>query len=537
MPTHAANWAGTSSANLSPKEDVSFRFQSILFQNSDNAQTRVEAPDFFTDLNLDEVVSSIVAGKDEYNLRPFFYTPLTDADEINYRHDVFRDLKEERLWRSIQSFAEDMRAMRGDLARSEKLYYKWQKQSALLSAIETYCTAVSRLRDDLWTANLHSRGLFGLRGYLLAYAQSDAFTSLAADTQKIRADLCSIRYCLHIEGKRIRVSQYNSEPDYGADVLETFQRFKQGAPRQYRFRYSDAGEMNHVEAAVLDLIAQSYPEIFASLDQYTERYPNYLNPVIAAFDREVQFYLSCLEYMKQFRAAGLEVCYPSVSRHSKEVSGHDVFDLALASRLIHDRSPVITNDFELRGSERVIVVSGPNQGGKTTFARTFGQMHYLGSIGCPVAASEASLFLYDSLFTHFEREEDVRNMTGKLEDELIRIHRIFEEATPESILIMNESFLSTTSNDALFLSKQILERVITLDLICVTVTFLDELAAMGQTAVSMVSTVDPKDPALRTFKVVRRPPDGLAYAAAIAEKHQLTYDLVKRRIARRAKKP
>jgi DNA mismatch repair protein MutS len=508
-----------------------------LFEKPGSAQNRDEAPDFLADLNLDQIISSILAGKDEYNLWPFFYTPLRDADQIAYRQDVFRDLEDESLWNAIQSFAGEMRAMRGDLVRAEKFYYKLQMQSALLGAMETYCGAVGALREDLQNANLHSRGFLGLRGYLLPYTQSDGFTALAADTQKVRSELSGIRYCLHIEGKRLKVSRYDSAPDYGADVLQTFERFKQGAARQYDFRYSDAGEMNHVEAAVLDLVVQAYPDIFASLEQHTQRYSSYLDPLIATFDREVQFYISCLDYMKQFRAARLGVCYPLVSRHSKEVFGRDVFDLALASRLIHDRSPVITNDFELHFPERIVVVSGPNQGGKTTFARTFGQMHYLGSIGCPVAGNAARLFLYDRLFTHFEREEDLRNLTGKLEDELIRIHRILEEATPDSILIMNESFLSTTVNDALFLSKRIMERVIELDLICVTVTFLDELTGMSATTVSVVSTVYANDPAGRTFKVVRRPPDGLAYAAAIAEKHQLTYDMVRRRVARSARKP
>jgi len=339
-------------------------------------------------------------------------------------------------------------------------------------------------------------------------------------------------YTIHIHSNHIKVSRYESEADYAADVEDTFQKFKLGAVKDYRVKYREWEDMNHVEAAILDRVALLYPDIFLALDTYCDRHRDYLDRTIADFDREIQFYVAYLEYMHRFEPAGLQFCYPRVSDQSKETYAGQTFDLALADKLIPQQSTVICNDFSLKHPERIFVVTGPNQGGKTTFARTFGQLHYLASIGCPVPGVTAQLFLFDALLTHFERAEDLSTLRGKLEDELVRIHEILMLATPRSIIIMNEIFTSTTLRDALILGTTVLRRIMDLDALSVCVTFVDELAALSASTVSLVSMVAPDDPTVRTYKIVRKPADGHAYAAAIAQKYGLSYERLRERIAR-----
>lgn len=507
-------------------------FHSILFARPEQrvGVDEQDAPEFFKDLNLDQVVESITAGRQEYRLAPFFYTPLRDVDTISYRHEILRDLEDQRLRECVGSFARHMRAMREQLTQAGKLYYKYQKEAWFLEAIRSYCEAVSGLQRDLSGAAVGSRGLQAFREYLSRYVQSSAFTMLVAEMTELIEDLSAVTYSLLIRGDRITVGRYEAEADYAAEVEATFQKFQRGAAKDYRVEFSDYPEMNHIEAAILDRVALLWPEVFRALDGFHDRHQAYLDQTIAEFDREIQFYIAYLEYVNGFRAAGLSFCYPHVSDRSKDVYASDTFDVALANRLVRERAPVVRNDFFLNAPERIFVVTGPNQGGKTTFARTFGQLHYLASIGCLVPGRAAQLFLFDALYTHFEREEDPATLRGKLEDDLLRIYHILSHATPNSIVIMNEIFTSTTFRDALFLSRKVLERLIQLDLLGVCVTFVDELASLSPAIVSVVSTVSPADPTVRTYKIVRRPADGRAYAVAIAEKYGLTYERLRERV-------
>lgn len=514
------------------------RFRSILFGDSKAPSDLEErkGPIFFSDLNIDQIVEAVTAGLDEYNLKPYFYATLSCVETVEYRQKVFQDFENPILLEHVRSFAENLRGMRRQLAEAEKLYYKYQKHAWFLTAVEIYCETVRYFLEALSGIDLRSRGLLSFREYLRTYITSNAFVLLVAETDKLRRDLSEIKYSLRIEGKRITVSRYDAEPDYGADVLQTFDKFKQGAGKRYQFKSPAASQMDHVEAGILDLIARLHPAVFASLEDYSSRNRDYLDATIATFDREVQFYVSCVQHNEALRRNGLRFCYPQVSKDSKVISGFEAFDLALAARLAEKKGRVVTNDFYLRDRERIIVVSGPNQGGKTTFARTFGQLHYFASIGCLVPGTEARLFLFDKLFTHFEQEEAIQDLNGKLENDLLRIHDILESATPNSILIMNESFASTALSDAIFLSRQVMRRIVDYDMLCVTVTFLDEMASFGDSTVSMVSMVDPHDAVLRTFKVMRRPADGLAYAIAIAEKYHLTHSEVTMRISAKVNK-
>jgi DNA mismatch repair protein MutS len=508
-------------------------FASILFPPGfvrESADHR-EQPACFVDLNLDQVIATIVTKHDAEVLRPIFYTTYRSEAIVRYRQAVFAELERPEVFRAFPPFRDAMRTVRANLSYAEKISYKRHRHMVILRAINCYCEAIDVLLRRLRSLTLRSAGLRNLQSYLVDYVSSPSFLELAIDAQNLRDMLSKICYSMLFRGDSITVRKYAFEPDYAVTILKRFAKFRQTDFTPHASQHpKDDFSLNHIEEGILQFVGLLFPTQFGVLENYVDRHFDFFDDAIETFDREIGFFLSYLTFIEPLRESGLSFCHPEVSASDKNTQVCASFDLALAAKLVREKHAVVCNDFFLLGAERLIVLSGPNQGGKTTFARMFGQLHFLAGLGCPVPGKHARLFLADKILTHFEREETITNLRGKLEDELIRLHQSCLDMTPNTIIILNEIFNSTSSDDQVLLSTKVLQRILAVDPIGVCVTFIDALSTLSEKTISMMSTVARDDPSRRTFVIVRKPADGLAYALSLAELRGVTYEKLRGRV-------
>lgn len=519
---------------------------SVLFgeDRPDAADTAVE-PAYFSDLNLGQVAERLAGNGDKYTLTPLFCQCPDDVAIVRRRQDVFAELRRPDVRTLSDTFSAQMRRALSYEAtvaqmRSPVLAQRWH-----LRAAEAYCRAVSDLVAALASAEPTSDALRQVLTRLETYRAADDFADLEERAPALQERMRGVRYEVFTAGDRVTVGSCADEAAWERQVLDTFARFRPdedggdnagGGATQARIsdrepKPARPAHYDSVRQRIVDQVVKLQPEVFDDAEKFCNRHRAFLDPTVVLFYRELQFYLGYLDLVGDLEEGGLAVSVqPQVG--TDEFNAQDTYDLALALQMQVDGRVrgIVTNDVEMSAEERILVVTGPNQGGKTTMARTIGQLHHLAWLGCPVPGTRVELGLPDDIFTHFDRAEVVSTQGSKLEEDLRTVATILAAASSRSLVILNETFSSTTARDALELGENVLRRLEDIGCRCVYVTFIDELSRLGGHTVSMAGTVDPADPARRTLKVVRRRADGRAYAASLAAKYQLTYQDVKGRI-------
>ena len=506
-------------------------FKSILFANSGIKPVETK-PAFFQDLQLDYLLEFIEGFAKGYDIKPYYYTLPLSAELIQYRQQIFNDLSNHTLLQALKDFCYRIQKSCDFHALSLESEGVIQSATYHLKAASLYLEALLGLKSQLDTLTLGSDGLMELREYISEHIS--ALNGKGFEEAVARANECfaQMRFQLTIEEDRITIV----EEEYTANdciigLAKALGEYADMSEAELRDIFPNALEPSYLEAELVNILRKSKPDIFKEISSFHEAFPRFYDDVLLTFKTEIQFYLSFVEFKQRTEALGYGFCTPALSEES--FRGRGIYDLALVWKHTHSNYTVIANDFNWTDKPSFFVVTGPNQGGKTTFARSMGQAVYFSIMGLPVNGTELTLPLFNDIATHFEAEENLQSNSGKLKEELNRLKPMMHEDKTRQFVILNELFTTATTHDALIMGRRVMEHFLAKKCYGIYVTHIQELAEESDSIISLVAQVEESDTSdkKRTYRMLPMKAQGYGYSDSLVQQFELNYEDIIRRLS------
>jgi DNA mismatch repair ATPase MutS len=226
---------------------------------------------------------------------------------------------------------------------------------------------------------------------------------------------------------------------------------------------------------------------------------------------ELAFYLGCLNLNERLGEKGEPTCFPiPLAAGQLALTTQGIYDVCLT---LHLEDRVVGNEVNADGKS-LVMVTGANQGGKSTLLRSVGLAHLMMQAGMFVGAQSFRGNVCSGVFTHYKREEDTTMESGKLDEELARMSAIADHITPNSILLCNESFASTNEREASEIARQVVRALVEAGIKVVFVTHLFDLAhsfSLEKMDTTLFLRAERQSDGRRTFKLVEGEPLPTSY--------------------------
>ncbi len=456
------------------------------------------------DLDLKTAVRGI-AGRDEViyeTLLSAMLAPLRDPDLLRYRHETLRDVLEHpeeamRLYRVCLE-ADHMRAGTASWLKNFDL-------TATYHGAVDYLLGFSDLLRQLRSLAAEFEPRFRTVGFL------ELFRSLQAELTDEYLE--SVRR--ELEDRRL----LSEGVFFSAGLNEALETVDYVMHRREKSLLDPAllkGRLYRLDrkddADGTDVTARQERAINRVTDALA-RAAEYLASFFDLLRKELSFYVGGLRFTRQMRELGMPWCLPELTAEdSFSRRWEELYDVSLAYR---NRAAVVGNTLAAEG-KRLYIVTGANQGGKTTFLRSFGQAQLMAQCGLPVGAKAYTAPFRGAVFTHFRQEEDRFLKSGKLDKELERMDRITDFVRPGDVVLFNESFASTNEREGSEIGLEITEALIECGVEVVSVSHLHRFAASfrGREDVQFLRAERLED-GRRTFRLEPGEPRETAYGEDI----------------------
>lgn len=404
--------------------------------------------DIYKDLNLN-IVWKTMAQDDVFmmeQIRNVMMVPLCNASEVEYRYGIIRDFQHNedlagelyslgvRGYKLAGQYKEEMEQNR------RKATAKTSGIIASLNFIEDSMTLIRTLRDLLLRKEIHlnSQGMTGLAQRLSQYPL-DEFLNFHNNFQFYTTGgegIFSIRIS---GGLKLSESRMKKCQNYHYNALKgsslTFMKL------YYKLAKKDSIliEKEQLEKDIGVFVESHMSQITAAYQPLIDDCMKFL----FQFAKEISFYQGVHTMQRRMKELYLPLCYGNVAEDADSRHIEDLYELSLA---LYTQTYPVPNSIHTEG-KILTVITGANQGEKSTFLRSFGIAQVLLQCGMPVPAKAFCSRLFSRIHTHFTRKEDAMLSRGRLEEELKRMSDIITRISPDSLLLLNESFASTTEKE------------------------------------------------------------------------------------------
>ena len=558
---------------------------SLLYPRGKEAVFKKIEDSAFHDLGLDVICKEVTSEQKEQAIIADILSHLSsDPDITNYRQEVFEDLKDlpdlkkklVELFEKIE-FNKQYGLLRKSKEEVEGMWFLMHR----LNQYRDYITCVDSLKECLDDERIKSRGLKDYRAYIDEIYHDAHFHELKKDLEQLTKDTSEIQSVTlglnlnsRLEAISMGIVSVNNKPFKKSGLVSNFadgiggDKIKEGnewnGDMHYRLvdRTSGFSLTNTMTEAIkatnplvrsastatttsiaqgdglantpaqfdtilnrmLDVMAKS---LRRTLDKYADMALNEVADVIPEF----VYYIRFAEFMAGLEAKGFKLSRAkAVPKSDSSMKANGFYNFKLAITMPNPKELVV-NDLDFDNDHTIYILTGANRGGKTTSTQAIGLLFALAQGGVYVPADSFEFAPVDCIYTHFPADEDKTMDLGRLGEECIRFKEIFNEATEDSLVLMNETFSTTSFEEGYYIACDSIKALLTKNCRTIYNTHMHKLGIDAEefskdSKCKASSLIVKSDGGQRSFKLAVAPPEGSSYAADIAKKYGVTYEML-----------